>query len=811
MCKDFVGKINWWNEDRTSVKFFEPYPYPSIPRMAKFLIEGLHVVEVGETLTYRLFTDTFTDRLGQTVAITRTLTGLKPVVDNGYAKFVWDFLNGNIRVSKKDGRQLYIRESGIGQQKGLCPWRPLYDIVSEYAIQDQDPSADWYGFVANECYLRNLFYLQGIRFGSTVFIRESNTEPPRSDGAWLSSKVTRYTLSQEELNSGALAAFAMESAYDPDKDKAQGILRTVNTLLGELVLTEEDKQNLIRAFAAPFLCPSESPRVYLLTGCGQDGRDLILNLLRDRFKEACPNIDSDSVLQSFAEINKLRTCRWWVFPEWSCTDSRVAKLASRFAVNGSVARDSYGEFFTNLVFLVMSNSAKVADYKAYDDVDTVCVRFPENVGKSTISRFNSILHGSNAVHVIMYMSALLWEEDYDNWKSDNHFGAYSSENTRMEMSDYAYRVVLSIASCGYYLPSETPSNVSRGMRAATNKQLGLGPRTRVINGLHCRTLEVKDAARFRPYLDFVRREMKESKSSLPVTGKETYYSRAMLNDGSNGGIKVVSHPNKPLFAGDLEVRELGFRADYYPGIIADDETPDTYKYRKSLEQMRDDFGDVKEYMLRPAGNYIIIDFGFYKNPADIAVIDEMHPDGWSLFNNQVGIYGTSAFPETLLSVADNGHVYAFYKSFRSVAFMPKKGTDELPITLVTSNSAGVLGINGDSCVCVDLPPHADRIPSVSTAMYTWFFKNGYIDYTAKKQITWRPPTGNVYHAPKVRSANEVQLIKDWAYNFLYRYPEDMRAIYEAFSEAYSSLGICKRVREEDWKSIVEKLRISDFE
>ena len=35
MCKDFVGKIDWWNEDRTGVKFFEPTPYPSIPRMAK--------------------------------------------------------------------------------------------------------------------------------------------------------------------------------------------------------------------------------------------------------------------------------------------------------------------------------------------------------------------------------------------------------------------------------------------------------------------------------------------------------------------------------------------------------------------------------------------------------------------------------------------------------------------------------------------------------------------------------------------------------------------------------------------------------
>ena len=626
--------------------------------------------------------------LGKSLALVcerRTKNGPKiPIIHAGYQKAIWELREGHLRWCPSEHR-LYRRDADMADHAGdryvLNSWHPVKTIEHEYGIENKAQVLPAY----SETIMREAQRLQwfaqverGVRIDPLVWVRR--------DG--------KVVCLRDEPD------LAVTQSFDT-RGMSREAVRQAERICRWLTVDEKSYKNLVRMFATPWLEPFKQLS-YVLSGHGGDGKTLImsqavLGALGDgkvfpslNVAQFCENggytLNRESMVDamdgaSFAYDDEAGEVSERMLP-W------LRGLSTGTQMQARVVGGRYRTVTPTATIVMLTNQGFADSSEPSDRRRFVKVEFHASNNRSydeyhAIERF---VHAHPAA--LFALSCELWEQG-DEPEIVNLSPA-------RQISDEMYWLISSICEneerYGQAIASKDEYRrlYHRSIDDSTMKLLGLtNSSTRVLGGSRQRVVRVDDTDRFNRY-------------------------RLAVMDSEIDAENVVVPPPAPI-EGMVETPDaFGFACDY----VRADERKIARDWKQLSASPNVDTSqrpmDAAAYAVVPREGYVVVDMD----------VPDQGDTGWTLLNQQVGRYGSAAFPATYLVGTPSGGVHAYYRVPEVLAGKLKNAAHPhgMPIDLRVDGKGYVIGagshVESGDYRLLDVPGETG-IPELSLDMCRW--------------------------------------------------------------------------------------------
>lgn len=627
---------------------------------------------------------TITGKSLQLVTARTTKNGPEtPIIHAGYQKAIWDLREGHLRWCPSEHR-LYRRDTDMedhpGERRTLNSWHPVKSIEAEYCIDRPTAQQPGYSAAIVREAQRVQWFAQverGVRIDPCVWVRR--------DG--------RVVQVRDEPDLAVTQTFDTRGMSREAVQQAERICRW-------LTVDEKSYKNLVRMFATPWLEPFKQLS-YVLSGHGGDGKSLVLSQVV---------LNTLGVGKVFPAFNTTQFCEVGGFTlnRESMADAMDGMSFAYDDEAGSVSEDMLpalralstgtpmqarvqgGKYHTvtpSATIVLLTNQGFADSSESSDRRRFVKVEFHANNGRSYDEYHAIELFAHEHPAAFFALSCELWEHEGDTPEIVNLSPA-------RQISDEMYWLITEIEANRERFNQPVASReryraeFHRSIDDGVLQLLGLKNATsKAIGPTQQRVVRVADWDRYEQYLNAV--------------------NESVITD-------VVAPPPAPI-EGVVETPDVfGFACDYVRA--------DARKVARDWKQLASSPNvdtsrrpsDAAAYAVVPREGYVVVDMD----------VPDQGDTGWTLLNQQVGRYGSAAFPATYLVGTPSGGVHAYYRIPDVLAGKLKNAAHPhgMPIDLRVDGKGYVIGagshVESGDYRLLDVPGETG-IPELSLDMCRW--------------------------------------------------------------------------------------------
>ena len=627
---------------------------------------------------------TITGKSLQLVTARTTKNGPEtPIIHAGYQKAIWDLREGHLRWCPSEHR-LYRRDTDMedhpGERRTLNSWHPVKSIEAEYCIDRPTAQQPGYSAAIVREAQRVQWFAQverGVRIDPCVWVRR--------DG--------RVVQVRDEPDLAVTQTFDTRGMSREAVQQAERICRW-------LTVDEKSYKNLVRMFATPWLEPFKQLS-YVLSGHGGDGKSLVLSQVV---------LNTLGVGKVFPAFNTTQFCEVGGFTlnRESMADAMDGMSFAYDDEAGSVSEDMLpalralstgtpmqarvqgGKYHTvtpSATIVLLTNQGFADSSESSDRRRFVKVEFHANNGRSYDEYHAIELFAHEHPAAFFALSCELWEHEGDTPEIVNLSPA-------RQISDEMYWLITEIEANRERFNQPVASReryraeFHRSIDDGVLQLLGLKNATsKAIGPTQQRVVRVADWDRYEQYLNAV--------------------NESVITD-------VVAPPPAPI-EGVVETPDVfGFACDYVRA--------DARKVARDWKQLASSPNvdtsrrpsDAAAYAVVPREGYVVVDMD----------VPDQGDTGWTLLNQQVGRYGSAAFPATYLVGTPSGGVHAYYRIPEVLAGKLKNAAhpNGMPIDLRVDGKGYVIGagshVESGDYRLLDVPGETG-IPELSLDMCRW--------------------------------------------------------------------------------------------
>ena len=626
---------------------------------------------------------TITGKSLQLVTARTTKNGPEtPIIHAGYQKAIWDLREGHLRWCPSE-RRLYRRDTDMedhpGERRTLNSWHPVKSIEAEYCIDRPTAQQPGYSAAIVREAQRVQWFAQverGVRIDPCVWVRR--------DG--------RVVQVRDEPDLAVTQTFDTRGMSREAVQQAERICRW-------LTVDEKSYKNLVRMFATPWLEPFKQLS-YVLSGHGGDGKSLVLSQVV---------LNTLGVGKVFPAFNTTQFCEVGGFTlnRESMADAMDGMSFAYDDEAGSVSEDMLpalralstgtpmqarvqgGKYHTvtpSATIVLLTNQGFADSSESSDRRRFVKVEFHANNGRSYDEYHAIELFAHEHPAAFFALSCELWEHEGDTPEIVNLSPA-------RQISDEMYWLITEIEANRERFNQPVASReryraeFHRSIDDGVLQLLGLKNATsKAIGPTQQRVVRVADWDRYEQYLNAV--------------------NESVITD-------VVAPPPAPI-EGVVEPPDaFGFACDYVRA--------DARKVARDWKQLAASPNvdtsqrpsDAAAYAVVPREGYVVVDMD----------VPDQGDTGWTVLNQQVGRYGSAAFPTTYLVGTPSGGVHAYYRVPDVLAGKLKNAAHPhgMPIDLRVDGKGYVIGagshVESGDYRLLDVP--TDDVPELSLDMCRW--------------------------------------------------------------------------------------------
>lgn len=627
---------------------------------------------------------TITGKSLQLVTARTTKNGPEtPIIHAGYQKAIWDLREGHLRWCPSEHR-LYRRDTDMedhpGERRTLNSWHPVKSIEAEYCIDRPTAQQPGYSAAIVREAQRVQWFAQverGVRIDPCVWVRR--------DG--------RVVQVRDEPDLAVTQTFDTRGMSREAVQQAERICRW-------LTVDEKSYKNLVRMFATPWLEPFKQLS-YVLSGHGGDGKSLVLSQVV---------LNTLGVGKVFPAFNTTQFCEVGGFTlnRESMADAMDGMSFAYDDEAGSVSEDMLpalralstgtpmqarvqgGKYHTvtpSATIVLLTNQGFADSSESSDRRRFVKVEFHANNGRSYDEYHAIELFAHEHPAAFFALSCELWEHEGDTPEIVNLSPA-------RQISDEMYWLITEIEANRERFNQPVASReryraeFHRSIDDGVLQLLGLKNATsKAIGPTQQRVVRVADWDRYEQYLNAV--------------------NESVITD-------VVAPPPAPI-EGVVETPDVfGFACDYVRA--------DARKVARDWKQLAGSPNvdtsqrpsDAAAYAVVPREGYVVVDMD----------VPDQGDTGWTVLNQQVGRYGSAAFPATYLVGTPSGGVHAYYRIPEVLAGKLKNAAHPhgMPIDLRVDGKGYVIGagshVESGDYRLLDVPGETG-IPELSLDMCRW--------------------------------------------------------------------------------------------
>lgn len=635
---------------------------------------------------------TITGKSLQLVTARTTKNGPEtPIIHAGYQKAIWDLREGHLRWCPSEHR-LYRRDTDMedhpGERRTLNSWHPVKSIEAEYCIDRPTAQQPGYSAAIVREAQRVQWFAQverGVRIDPCVWVRR--------DG--------RVVQVRDEPDLAVTQTFDTRGMSREAVQQAERICRW-------LTVDEKSYKNLVRMFATPWLEPFKQLS-YVLSGHGGDGKSLVLSQVV---------LNTLGVGKVFPAFNTTQFCEVGGFTlnRESMADAMDGMSFAYDDEAGSVSEDMLpalralstgtpmqarvqgGKYHTvtpSATIVLLTNQGFADSSESSDRRRFVKVEFHANNGRSYDEYHAIELFAHEHPAAFFALSCELWEHEGDTPEIVNLSPA-------RQISDEMYWLITEIEANRERFNQPVASReryraeFHRSIDDGVLQLLGLKNATsKAIGPTQQRVVRVADWDRYEQYLNAV--------------------NESVITD-------VVVPPPAPI-DGVVETPDVfGFACDFVRA--------DARKVARDWKQLASSPNvdtsrrpsDSAAYAVVPREGYVVVDMD----------VPDHGDTGWTVLNQQVGRYGSAAFPATYLVGTPSGGVHAYYRIPDMLAGKLKNAAHPhgMPIDLRVDGKGYVIGagshVESGDYRLLDVPGE-NGIPELSLDMCRWLTNTpGYV-------------------------------------------------------------------------------------
>lgn len=733
-------------------------PYRNIPNGLAREINGLTVAD--QTSPY-----TFTDARLQTVAMPVSDQTGKPRWNDAYYDAFWSLRNGDLRINEA-GDTMYARDTNWLGGDMPNTWHPISSLAEEFsfptgnhAVRNLEPM-----FRAEALKLPRL--TRGMRFGNTAFHPQG-----------------KHSVMVGKADDNGAYLYVDDSTWLYDSKKTAKIVEQANEFIAQLTADDASRENLLRMFATPFLEPYKH-LFYVFYGHGGDGKSFLLGRLGDSYPDKASGIgikalNSTSVFESGNEALKLDG-RYWVYDEEGdmLTDKDMG-IIKRIATGDTIHARSVGRNSVNVrsqaTLVIASNHPLATSNGDANMRRLVPVMF---AGRKTPQQMQPLADFIDQYGMTPFMlaSAILWA---DKPLDDDIHRDISFNDSERDLDERAMWIVNEICENGY---ADTRTCPYIGHTSGdTYKMLGVGLRSKRIDGKVCSVRVVTDEDRFAPYRERYEQEINESRlpllEDLPVPEAQTDMERRLVEDGE---IVAVKAPE-------------GFKLHKEPTDPDNPKAVRNWKNGKQEDVVEIGAGDV--YAVIPQPGNIIIDMDAPK--------DEHSRHGYNILRPMLAT-------TLMVHTPTHGGIHAYYRLPEGWTGMLKNTNhaDGIPVDVKVDGRGYVLGAgsNIEGVGFYQLVGDETEVQEAPLELLNWLVEHGYgvkpmpKPAAAAKESAPRDGRPDLTPVPEGRRNDTLYR---WAWGRLHNHEDNEDSIHDELMLRGHVSGLGDTEIERIWQSVKE--------
>lgn len=732
-------------------------PYRNIPNGLAREVNGLTMASQNSAYT-------FTDARLQTIAMPVMDSTGKPRWDDAYYDAFWSLRNGDLRLSE-DGDTMYARDTNWLGGDMPNTWHPISSLSEEFgfptgnhAVRNLEPM-----FRAETLKLPRL--TRGMLFGNTAFHPQG-----------------KHAVTVEEADENGAYLYVDNSPWLNDSKKTNKLVEQANKFIAQLTADDASRENLLRMFATPFLEPYKH-LFYVFYGHGGDGKSFLLGRLGDTYPDKASGIgikalNSPSVFESGNEALKLDG-RYWVYDEEGdmLTDKDMG-IIKRIATGDTIHARGVGRNSVNVrsqaTLVIASNHPLATSNGDANMRRLVPVMFS---GRKTPQQMQPLADFIDEYGMTPFMlaSAILWA---DKPLDDDIHRDISFNDSEQELDERAMWIVNEICENGFADTRLCPyhGHVSGDMY----KMLGVGLRSKRIDGKVCSVRVVIDEDRFAPYRERYEQELNETRlpllEDLPVPEAQADMERRVTEYGEIVNIKAPE----------------GFKLHKEP---TDPDNPKAVRnWKNGTQEDTVEIGQGDVYAVIPQPGHIIIDMDAPK--------DEHSRHGYDILRPMLE-------PTLMVHTPTHGGVHAYYRLPEGWTGKLKNTNhaDGIPVDVKVDGRGYVLGAgsNIDGIGFYQLVGDETDVQEAPIELLNWLIEHGYgVEPMPKpaKVMPGTPRNGRPDLTPVPEGRRNDTLYR-WAWGRLHNHEDNETNIHDELVLRGHVSGLGDTEIERIWQSVKE--------
>ena len=674
---------------------YHPIPVQGVPAAYEVIFNQLE-------LTFQPANDStvVNTLLGRPLALVTARHGKNgpeaPVLAIGYQKAIWELREGHLRWCEPEHR-LYRRDEDAEDHPGerylLNSWHPVKSIDDEYGVESKNQQSAAYVQTILRESKRIEWFAQverGIRIGQRVWVRRDR-HVVQLDGEDTEDLAVTQTLNPAGMSSEAI--------------------RDAERICRWLTLDEKSYRNLVRMFATPWLEPFKQ-LTYVLSGHGGDGKTLVMSQLvlgtlgagkvfpAFNTQQFCVNgsytINRESMLDAmdgmaFAYDDEAGDVTEHMLPS-------LRALSTGTQMQARVIGGKYRTIQPTATIVLCTNQGFADSTESSDRRRFVKVEFHANNGRSYDEYHRIEQFASKHPAAVFALSCKLWEQGDE----PDLVNLSPARQISDEMYWLIHEICVNDEQYGQPVASRTAyrDEFRRAVSDDVMQLMGLKNSTScVLPGGQQRVVRVADWDRF------------------------DKYRNAVMEADAEGVVEVPSPPS-PIDGPIVLPSEVGFDAEY----VRADQRKVARDWKQLSQSPNVDTSrrptDSAAYAVVPHEGFVVVDMDVPHDGGDT---------GWTVWNRQVGLYGTPAFPTTYLVGTPSGGVHAYYRVPAAIAGQLKNAAHPkgMPVDLRVDGKGYVIGagshVTAGDYRLLDMPA-GDVVPELSERMCRWLTDTpGYVE------------------------------------------------------------------------------------
>lgn len=720
-----------------------------------------------------------------------------------YCRMLRDFTCGRLLqgrgIDGRDDGQLYRREVDYSGHGRFCEQWVHIELQSEYGIPRQYWNPMWEKQMLVETAKLKLRVLHGIKFNNRAYIRTGTDTQSSVQVIQDTDPMFRWPYE-----------IAIETDYD--FDLAYEAVKWCRWL----TVDEHSAQNLARFFVTPVLEPYKHLS-YVWYGDGGNGKGLLTTAMQRGLKDLIAAVDSQKLLGGkrgqggFATDNETIKLKGalWAFDadadEITIDQMTVLKkLSTGDELSARRIQENTITIKPKATFLICTNNAIVMSSNNAAVRRQALVRMRDGRKPEDFNGFRKFLD-DYGIYPFLMASCEVWKNRGDEPYKDIVIGS-PRDLTRSE-----HWLVDQIVSQGYAIAGENPYRDNNAEYRNSISKLGLVSKAKrvTVDGKNCvrRCLVVDDEQKFGVYRQSTVKDIEDAERLVSKNPEPQDEGEApTMPEGSRN---EFTRPD-----------EVGFACDYVP--VRHDKSAIDWKKKVADPAVDTTVIPDGPYGVVPKPGFVVLDM-------DVSKHDGV-PDGWTVFTNQVGAYGSTDFPRTYVVRTPSGGVHAYLKIPKSLTGLknvahpdceeyPRKTMGGMPVDTRVGGLGYVVGpfshVDSGDYTLVDKP--LGDVPELTPRMCEWLRAHNYVEQgpvIADSTPAYRMMNRPADHGIIMRRGSEENVCMDpipegarndtlyrWASGRLLNHPENRQRIHDDLFERGRVSGLDDAELETIWKSV----------